>query len=322
MAEIPNRHDIEVDTYSWLLDLPFIDKAAKDAFMVRFRLSISNYLASHQYRLYKYYNPFSSQENYDRFLNHIRRNTMTLCAVSRFNDPFECLPGIDPDTTYPTQEGLLAMRKKLQEVNDGCLRVGCLTESWDNRKMWSFYGGEYRGVCVEYDFSSVFSGDIPSLFPYLLPVIYDKKRPPMPKWLWPESNNGTKKQRKPRMRHDDDPAVKELVRSIFVKDSVWEEEQEWRLAIPLADSDAQQFIIPPYIDYKMPPISKVYLGTQWEQALPGLHKSRTDILHELSDACKENSKHIISKGNPNCITVHETALHSSNYQIEAPELTV
>ena len=128
--------------------------------------------------------------------------------------------------------------KRLNATIDKNMRVGCLTTSKDDIRMWSYYANGHQGICIEYDYSQVtFSPK--TTFP--LPVIYSERRPTMP---WRSVINNTED------NHNQDN--RELAIGLLHKGQSWQDEKEWRIII---DSKQSQ-------NFKMPPIKCIYLGAK------------------------------------------------------------
>ena len=116
--------------------------------------------------------------------------------------------------------------------------VGCLSSDFKNRLMWSHYADCHKGFCIEYDFSALekIQND-----QYLLPVLYDNKRPLFP-WsiAFDQSESSIKE------------AQKKILLSLLTKDNVWSYEKEWRIFIRKQRSS----------ELIMPPITCIYLGAR------------------------------------------------------------
>jgi hypothetical protein len=95
----------------------------------------------------------------------------------------------------------------------------CLTESCDNRLMWSHYAREHSGMVLEFDASHPFfnpSDDPESVAGRLRKVAYSAERPAFPVFV----------------REDED-----YCRIFFVKDDKWSYEAEWRVVRLLDEAD-------------------------------------------------------------------------------------
>ena len=125
---------------------------------------------------------------------------------------------------------------------DSCINklylVGCLSSDFKNRLMWSHYADCHKGFCIEYDFSVLekIQND-----QYLLPVLYDNKRPLFP-WniAFDQSESSMK------------DAQKKILLSLLTKDNVWSYEKEWRIFIRKQRSS----------ELIMPPITCIYSGAR------------------------------------------------------------
>ena len=74
------RKQLEDATFQWF------DDDISDKEYTEFA---NKYLTSRNFRLYKYQNPFASLESLDRFWDQLKTSTLSLCAPSTFNDPFD-----------------------------------------------------------------------------------------------------------------------------------------------------------------------------------------------------------------------------------------
>lgn len=272
---IITREELEQKTSRWLLNE---DAASSQAFD-----TIAHaYLEKLHYKLYKYQRVLYSEaekDNYLRLKNHLKCHKISLSCPSKFNDPFDC------QFAFPDDLGGKLFRMSKNSL-DAVWRVGCLTEHANNRLMWSHYADSHRGICIEYDFSNFSAFLDQSLF---APVIYSSKRPQFTKQLLDHLNHNQLNLQDRRY----------LTSALFTKDTIWEYESEWRIlkgvhvctqygtsflcsmcyALPQAPACYQE--TPPYIEFKMPPISAVYFG-----AAMGYSSEGQAAKKELQNLCE------------------------------------
>lgn len=86
--------------------------------------------------------------------------------------------------------------------------IACFSETEKSIPMWAYYANNFKGVCLEYDFTKILKKDIDKIVPYLFKVSYSSKMP---------SNKYNK------------------IYSPNVKSIDWSHEREWRLVF-LKDS--------------------------------------------------------------------------------------
>lgn len=140
-------------------------------------------------------------------------------------------------------------------------------------------GFKHKGICVEYDFSKMFSS-LPNAF--LLPVYYSENRPLL----------NLEKIYNPVTKQISDDRIIEvfpnLMWSWITKSSEWEREKEWRLiSFPIKD-EAERSV-------KLPIISRIITGIN------------------ISDEDYKTAAKIASdKGIP----IHRTRLKNDQYTIE------
>lgn len=133
------------------------------------------------------------------------------------------------------------MHLKLGEV----IGITCFSETPKNMLMWSHYANKHTGICVEYDFSRLFSTAANTL---LFPVTYTNKRPLFPIDKLDIGIDGKVKDGQTLPAE----AIPEIIKALTVKSKVWEYEREWRhIAFT---KDAPDRLV------KLPIISKIILG--------------------------------------------------------------
>lgn len=228
------REELEQYTEQWLSDT---DTISNDEYGEIANDYLQTHNHRHSYKLYKYQNPFVSEESLCRFLETLTNHTLGLSAPSTFNAPFDCQHAIPSGYAKAPRA-----QEAIKSTNDAFFRVGCLAEAHDNRLMWSHYGGSYCGVCIEYDVSTFKPTESECCF---APVIYGKERP---KIL--ESSISGQNKVSPLTPEE----ILSMTRALFTKDDVWKYEREWRI-VKMGRFSAS----PKYLPLTMP-ITAVYLG--------------------------------------------------------------
>lgn len=124
--------------------------------------------------------------------------------------------------------------------------ISCFTCSPFNMLMWSHYANKHTGICVEYDFGKLFSGEQTTL---LFPVNYSTRRPllSIDKIVNYDSNNLSMDESKLNI------LLPDIMKTLISKSDVWQYENEWRL-IKSVKSNSERII-------HLPLISKIYTGT-------------------------------------------------------------
>lgn len=126
--------------------------------------------------------------------------------------------------------------------------ISCFTTKCDNLLMWSHYANKHTGICVEYDFSSLF--EVTNKAGLLLPVEYlnDRVCFPFEKTFRYSKNKVTK-----------DTARKllpDFIKMLLRKSEEWKYEEEWRLMIFLREEKERKIYFPH--------ISKIILGCDFK----------------------------------------------------------
>lgn len=133
------------------------------------------------------------------------------------------------------------MHVKLGEI----IGITCFSKTPSDMLMWSHYANKHTGICVEYDFSRLFSTAANTL---LLPVAYTNKRPLFPIDKLEIGADGKAKNEQQLLAK----VLPELIKSLTIKSDVWDYEQEWRHIIFTADTPTRLV--------KLPIISRIILG--------------------------------------------------------------
>ncbi len=146
------------------------------------------------------------------------------------------------------------------------LRITCFSTRENDIKMWGHYGGSNKGICIEYDLESnnIFDG-------LLFPVIYKNKPINVSKLC------------------DEGKILQALLACAIVKNRIWKYESEWRIIIPIAKSNA-----PDYIDIiNAPKIKRIILGKNYQ------YKKMTNFEE------KESAKKLYQFVKENGITIYK-----------------
>ena len=99
--------------------------------------------------------------------------------------------------------------------------ITCFSEAPDNMLMWSHYANKHTGICVEYDFSKLFTTVPNSL---LLPVEYADKRPLLPIEKAMKYVDGKVVTDQSKMKE----ILPDVLKSLSIKSDIWSYEREWR----------------------------------------------------------------------------------------------
>lgn len=135
--------------------------------------------------------------------------------------------------------------KQIREKFGEIIGIECFTESPTDVLMWSYYANKHSGICVEYDFSRLFSSLSDA---YLFPVIYSENRPLLN--LMDLYDPKTQAIVQEGLRKE----FPNIVRSFITKSSEWEREKEWRIISLSINNDC------PNRTAKLPIISKIITG--------------------------------------------------------------
>ena len=146
----------------------------------------------------------------------------------------------ESDKVIKLNEDLSKISRELGESIDKEYRVGSLCTDYKNRLMWSHYADGHKGFCIEYDFgkdTKIYESAL------LLPVVYSKERVKFP-WSVVYAEN-----------REEPTVIREgayaKLRSLLVKDEIWEYEHEWRLIVARKSGIE---------NINMPAISCIYIG--------------------------------------------------------------
>jgi hypothetical protein len=129
------------------------------------------------------------------------------------------------------------------------LKMCSLSETNKSQPMWSFYSDDYRGCCIEYDFSRLSSIDLQKPFSKMpLPVLYANKRNNDLFSILLESL--IKSFLLSVQKQMDYSFLFSFLHVFFIKNTEWSFEKEWRIFL----------IDTPDRKWPAPPIKAVYLG--------------------------------------------------------------
>ena len=157
--------------------------------------------------------------------------------------------------------------------------IECFTQSPTDVLMWSYYANKHTGICVEYDFSKLFS-TLPNAF--LFPVCYSESRPLLN--LKAIYDPLTKQLRNDRLTE----VLPSIIHSWITKSLEWEREKEWRLiSFPIKDETERSA--------KLPIISRIIAGIN------------------ISD---ENYEIAVGIAKDKGVPIHRTRLKNDRYTIE------
>lgn len=157
--------------------------------------------------------------------------------------------------------------------------IECFTQSPTDVLMWSYYAEKHTGICVEYDFSKLFTSCSNS---FLFPVCYSEKRPllDMQNLYDPISHQV--------INDRIFEAFPSIMRSWITKSKEWEREKEWRLITFPIRSDSERLV-------KLPIVSRIITGIN------------------ITD---ENYRLVADIANEKGIPIHRTRLKNDQYKIE------
>ena len=129
------------------------------------------------------------------------------------------------------------MVKTLHTSIGNAVGITCFSETPYNMLMWSHYANKHSGICVEYDFSKLFSTVPNSL---LLPVEYSDKRPLLPIEKVVVNKGGKIEADQSKMKL----LLPALLKSLAIKSDIWNYEREWRHIIFTKDTPNRLACLP------------------------------------------------------------------------------
>lgn len=147
----------------------------------------------------------------------IMANGLLLQAPDNYNDPFDCLAGVNvwsaeyrfapnPSDIEYALSVVRGLPSKYQLPNYNihqdmrasyCFATTCFAESYDEHLMWSHYGDNHEGFCLAFDFGPAFED--------VHPCVYTRSMPPHSAW---RSGNQA---------------------LALIKGAAWAYEKEWRM---------------------------------------------------------------------------------------------
>lgn len=178
---------------------------------------------------------------------------MYLREIKDLNDPFEgdLLYDLDEFYNNPIKNPMLDkndIKNNFYEANKymkDLIYIACFSERNDITPMWHHYGGEHKGICVEYDFKNDKKYD-KKLKQILFPIAYVTEK--RNKEILPKIFDGADKGK--------------LAIETFTNKSIeWEYEQEWRIIMlknPGKLFEIKWYNNKPHIKFLTP--KNVYLG--------------------------------------------------------------
>lgn len=194
-----------------------------DEFFVNFAKSITIPNKTQIPPLFRY----SDADYYN--IRNIETETLMLSNIGNMNDIFEGLSGIVDIETINNLQGL-----------EDIAFIKSFSENANDFLMWSHYGNDFKGICVEYDFSSLND----SLLYHLFPVIYSRERYPM--HTFGNSINELyeiKKANREGYYPDLYESLLDIMALFLKKSNCWEYENEWRIiaTYPQIHNDVSDF---------------------------------------------------------------------------------
>lgn len=127
--------------------------------------------------------------------------------------------------------------KTLHSGIGNAVGITCFSETPYNMLMWSHYANKHSGICVEYDFSKLFSTVPNSL---LLPVEYSEKRPLLPIEKVIVDRDGKIEADQSKMNL----LLPALLKALAIKSDIWNYEREWRHIIFTKDTPDRLACLP------------------------------------------------------------------------------
>jgi len=146
-------------------------------------------------------------------------------------------------------DGINNFNDKIFNLIDEKFGVASLTSSNNNPSMWSHYADKHKGLCIEYDFSSIIENtNLISMFLY--PVNYQSVR------ITLDENILDKVDLKDIEKQGKGDLINLFLQGLYTKHESWKYESEWRsIALLKMDNEDARKI-------KVPKISAIYLGNK------------------------------------------------------------
>ena len=187
--------------------------------------------------------------------------------------------GEQDDQIKKVYDQLDNMVKQLHRKIGEIIGITCFSETPNNMLMWSHYANKHTGICVEYDFSRLFTTAKDTL---LFPVTYSNNRPlfPVDKIALAENGAVVKNQSVPT------EVLTELIKAWTIKSPIWRYEREWRHIIFTNNVPDRRI--------KLPIISKIIMGV---------------------NISPENKQKVTDVAKKKQIPVYSTHMKSSKYEM-------
>lgn len=187
-------------------------------------------------------------------------------------------------TTIDLSHGLTQLHENVEEEINRNFVIACFSESYKNELLWSHYAEKHQGICVEYDFSRLFSSNSEDVFKllHLYQVIYSDDRPCIPLTV------GIKGELQYVLKEGTYKRTDKII-ALLTKSKVWQYEKEWRLIMPSLEYK--------FLDF--PIISRIYLGAK------------------ISEENKKSMKELASRKN---IELCQMNMHAYRYEFLDPSI--
>lgn len=180
------------------------------------------------------------KESYIEML-HCVMNTKVLPSVEDkyrlAKDRLEQLYGFFLNPTFSCEEFIEAVDEGFRtgggKVVQILCKASCFSELWNSVSMWSYYGAEHQGICIEFDLQLLDKTDELNreILEALAPVHYSPIRAGVPYFSNPPSLNNF----------------------FFTKTDEWSHEHEWRIVC-----ETEEEFLP------FPCISNIYIGAKFD----------------------------------------------------------
>lgn len=261
----------------------------RDEDILEFSTDFLNYLFEvNDFKLYRYSKPdYYNIRNIETQRIHLSPNGILNDAYEGFANP--C-----------SEEDRFLHNRYLEDM----AYMSCFTEDNDNLLMWSHYGDNHRGICVEYDIKKMItSEEIKHIFPivYKEYICFNREYRNIAselKELERDINDGNV--------HDDQGYLRNILPLFVVKGTEWSYEKEWRLIYTkyqMYEKDNDN-LYKGIIDF--PYISAIYLGCKTE-------KSIEDHLKEIVNRLNSNGS---------CIKLFKSKLNNLKYGLSFEEIVL
>lgn len=175
----------------------------------------------------------------DYVYDDIANDKIALVKIKLFNDPFDSLLSTGFSDLNNFDQYRVGEERYINDIKDfrSMMYVCCFTSNLHSIPMWSYYGENHKGICIEYKVK-----DLNKLTPFnVLPVLYKKERK---KLINSQGEYGVINQT-------------DFAKMLYIKSDQWKHEAEWRI---VGESKITDDI------YKTPikSIVSVYLGCKMD----------------------------------------------------------